>query len=177
MSLKTRCSLINSGYWSEVKVKLLSKSKVFYDPRHGSRNFQRGGGGGGKILKEKCLLIHVSTRIHIKIRQSCNSFPFLHFQEDCLLFFALFYYSLLFLKFERGGCNPVTPPLDPPMDPLLLITKLATLVDKSSLILHSDSHCHHICLTTNIIILHCILFETCFNFATGGHLCFLKNFC
>ena len=33
----------------------------------------------------------------------------------CLLFFALFYYSLLFLKFERGVATPVTPPLDPPM--------------------------------------------------------------
>ena len=41
----------------------------------------------------------------------------LPFQEDCLLFFALFYYSLLFLKFERGVATPVTPPpsLDPPM--------------------------------------------------------------
>ena len=31
-------------------------------------------------------------------------------------FFVFFYYSLLFLKFERGGgCNPRNPPLDPPM--------------------------------------------------------------
>ena len=74
--------------------------------------FQRGGGGGlrRKILKEKCLLIHVSTRVYMKTRQTCNSFSFLPFQENCLLFFALFYYSHLFLKFERGGgggCNPV----------------------------------------------------------------------
>ena len=61
--------------------------------------FQKGGGGlRGKILKEKCLLIHVSTRVHIKTRQTCNSFSLLPFQEDCLLFFALFYYSLLFFE-------------------------------------------------------------------------------
>ena len=62
------------------------------------------GGLRSKILKEKCLLIHVSTRVHIKTRQTCNSFSLLPFQEDCLLFFffALFYYSLIFLKFERG---------------------------------------------------------------------------
>ena len=68
--------------------------------------FQREGGGlRRKILKEKCLLIHISTREHIKTRQTCNSFSLLPFQEDCLLFFALYYryYSLLFLKFERGG--------------------------------------------------------------------------
>ena len=71
-------------------------------------------GGGGveeENLKEKCLLVHVSTRVHIKTRQTCNSFSPLPFQEDCLLFFALFYYSLLFLKFERvRGCNPRIPP-------------------------------------------------------------------
>ena len=60
------------------------------------------GGLRSKILKEKCLLIHVSTRVHIKTRQTCKSFSLLPFQEDCLLFFALFYYSLLLLKFERG---------------------------------------------------------------------------
>ena len=65
------------------------------------------------ILKEKSLLIHVSTRVHIKTRQTCNSFPLIPFQEDCLLIFALFYYSFLFLKFERweggGGASTVTP--------------------------------------------------------------------
>ena len=84
--------------------------------RRGSRNFSKGGGGlRRKILKEKCLLIHVSTRVHIKTRQTCNSFSLLPFQEDCIVFFALFNYSLLFLKFERGGATPITPPLDPPM--------------------------------------------------------------
>ena len=75
-------------------------------PRRRSRIFSKGG-LKKKILKENCLLIHVSTCVHIKTRQTCNSlslslslsFPF---QEDCLLFFALFYYSLLFLKFEGG---------------------------------------------------------------------------
>ena len=82
--------------------------------RRGSRNFSKGR-LRRKILKEKCLLIHVSTRVHIKTRQTCNSFSLLPFQEDCLLFFALFYYSLLFL-FERGGCNSRNPlPLYPPM--------------------------------------------------------------
>ena len=86
------------------------------DPRRGSRNFSKGGGGlRRKILEEKCLLIHVSTRVHIKTRQTYNSFSLLPFQEDCLLFCTLFYYSLFVLKFEMGGCNPRNPPLDPPM--------------------------------------------------------------
>ena len=79
------------------------------------QKFFRGGGLRRKILKENCLLIHVSTSKHIKTKQTCNSFSRLPFQEDCHLFFALFYYPILFLKFERGGANPVTPPLDPPM--------------------------------------------------------------
>ena len=79
--------------------------------------FQKGGGGlRRKILKEKCLLIHLSTRVHMKTRQICNSFSLLPFQEDGLLYFALFFYSLLFLKFERGVATPVTPLLDPPMN-------------------------------------------------------------
>ena len=49
------------------------------------------GGLRRKILKEKCLLIHVSTRVYIKTRQRCNSFSLLPFQEDYLLFFALFF--------------------------------------------------------------------------------------
>ena len=64
----------------------------------------------------------VDTRINTctcthKTRQNCNSLSLLPFQENCLLFFALFY-SLLFLKFERGGGvqPPYYPlPLDPPM--------------------------------------------------------------
>ena len=64
----------------------------------------------------------VDIRINVcthKTRQTGNSFSLLPFQEDCLLFFALFYYSLLFLTFERGVAAPVTPhplALDPPMD-------------------------------------------------------------
>ena len=73
-----------------------------------------------KILKEKCLLIHVSTRVRIQTSQTCNSFSLLPFQEDCLLFFALFYYSILFLKFERGIATPVTPPpLDSSMETVM----------------------------------------------------------
>ena len=52
---------------------------------------------------------YVSTLVHIKTRQTCNSFSLLPFEEDCLLFFALFYYSLLFLKFERGVATPIIP--------------------------------------------------------------------
>ena len=77
--------------------------------RRGSRNFSRGG-LRRKILKEKCLFIHVSTGVHIKTRQTCTSFSLLPFQDDCLQFFALFYYSLLFLKFERGVVPPCPPP-------------------------------------------------------------------
>ena len=55
---------------------------------------------------ERKMLIHVSMCEHIKTRQTCNSFSLLPFQKDCLLFFALFYYSLLFLKFERWGLQP-----------------------------------------------------------------------
>ena len=69
-------------------------------------------------MKEKCLLIHISTRVHIKTRQTCNTFSHLPFQKDCLLFFALFYHSLLFLKFERGGLQPPYPP-PPSLDPLM----------------------------------------------------------
>ena len=61
-------------------------------------------------FERESLLIHVSTRVHIKTRQTCNSFSLLSFQEDCLLFFALFNYSLLFLKFKRGVWNPRNPP-------------------------------------------------------------------
>ena len=76
--------------------------------RCGSRNFSKGGGLRRKNFEKKCLLIHVSKRVHIKTRQICNSFSLLPYQEDCLLFFVLFYYSLLFLKFERGrgGLQP-----------------------------------------------------------------------
>ena len=82
--------------------------------------FFKVGGWGWKILKEKCLLIHISTGVHIKTRQTCNSFSLLPFHEDCLLFFAFFYYSLLLLKFKRRGCNPRSPPLDPPMFYIIL---------------------------------------------------------
>ena len=64
--------------------------------------FQRGG-VEEENFERKILLIHVSTRVHTKTRQTCNSFSLLPFQEDFFLFFVLFYYSLLFLKFEGGG--------------------------------------------------------------------------
>ena len=85
--------------------------------------FQRGGGLRRKILKYICLMIHVSTRFK-KTRQTCNPFSLLPFQEDCLLFFALFYHSFLFLKFQRKGCNPRNPHLDPPMCSIMTIRSL-----------------------------------------------------
>ena len=64
-------------------------------------------GWGGKFWKKNvCWYTYLLTREHIKTRQTCNSFSLLPFQKDCLLFFALFYYSLLFLKFERWGLQP-----------------------------------------------------------------------
>ena len=59
----------------------------------------------------------VDTRINActhKTRQTRNSFSTLPFQQDCLLIFALFHYSLLFLKLEIGGggggaATPVSP--------------------------------------------------------------------
>ena len=64
----------------------------------------------------KMVLIHVSTRVHIKNKQTCTSFSLFPRQEDCLLFFALFYYSLFIFEIWKEGCNPCNPPpLHPPM--------------------------------------------------------------
>ena len=91
----------------------LSKGISF---RRGSRNFSKGGGLRRKILKEKCLLIHVSTRVHIKPGQICNSFSLLPFQEDCLLFLLYFITLFYFWNLKgMGGATPITHPLDPPM--------------------------------------------------------------
>ena len=86
---------------------------VYYDISHirlpwnrrGSINFSKGGGLRWKILKEKCLLIHIKTIL------SFNSFSLLPFQEVCFFFFVLFFFSFLFLKFEKGGgvATPVPP--------------------------------------------------------------------
>ena len=71
------------------------------------QNFFKGGGVRRKILKEKCLLIVISTRVRITIRQTCSSLS-LYF---LLCFITLFY----FWNLKEGGATPVTPPLDPPM--------------------------------------------------------------
>ena len=86
---------------------------IYTQRRRGSINFFKGWVEEENVERKMFKLIHVSTRVHIKTRQTCNSFSFLRFQEDCLLFFALCYYSLLILKFERGGggCNPRSPPM------------------------------------------------------------------
>ena len=49
------------------------------------------------------------------------------------IFFALFYYSLLFLKFERG-LQPRNPPLDPPM---LILLSIQPIISKR--VLFSDT--------------------------------------
>ena len=48
-----------------------------------------GGGVEEENFERKMFVDTVSTRVHIRTRITCNSF-FLPFQEDCLLFFALF---------------------------------------------------------------------------------------
>ena len=84
------------------------------------QKFFKGGGEEEKLDRK----MFVDTRINacnIKARQTCSTFSLLPFKEDCLLFFALFSYYDLFLKFERGvGLQPRNPPpptpfLDPPM--------------------------------------------------------------
>ena len=61
------------------------------------------------------MLIHVSTRLQRKTRQTCNSFSLFPFQEVCLTYFALFYYFFYFWNVRGGGCTPRNPPLDSPM--------------------------------------------------------------
>ena len=74
------------------------------------QKFFKGGVGEGvrrKILKEKCLLIHVSMHVHIKTRQTCNSFSLsLLFKK--IVFYILLCVLLLYLK--GGGCNTRKPP-------------------------------------------------------------------
>ena len=75
--------------------------------------FSKGGGVRGKILKEKWLLIHISTRVHIKTRQTSNTFSLLSFQEDCLLFLlCLITYNTHFYFWNLNG--ELQPPYPPP---------------------------------------------------------------
>ena len=79
--------------------------------RRGSRNFSKGGGVRRKILKEKCLLIHISTRVHMKTWQTCNSFSLLPFPEDCQTFFCfvLLLSTLFIFEIWKGGLQPPSP--------------------------------------------------------------------
>ena len=62
---------------------LEAQCQILYSTQAQIQKFFKGGRGlRRKILKEKCLLIHVSTREHIKTRQTCNSFSLLPFQEE-----------------------------------------------------------------------------------------------
>ena len=113
----TSCSIIfrwhgeDVNYWWRVVCSVLGKEGDLYYAGADPEIFQRGG-WGGKFRKKKWLLIHVPTRVHIKTRQTCKSFCLLPFQEDCLLFLALFYYSLLIFEIWKGGggCNARNPP-------------------------------------------------------------------
>ena len=69
--------------------------------------FQKGGGVEGENFERKMFVdTCINACTHKNYRHICNS---LSLQEDSFLFFALFYYSLLF--FERGvRCNPRNPP-------------------------------------------------------------------
>ena len=58
--------------------------------------FQKGGGWGGKFWKK-----NVCWHVHIKTRQTFNSFFFL--------------FKRIVSIFWKGCCNPRNPPLDPPM--------------------------------------------------------------
>ena len=78
--------------------------------------FQRGGWGGNFWKKNVCWYTY--QRVYtLKLDFLSSSFS-----RGFLYFFALFYYSLLFLKFA----TPVTPPppLDPPMHKLGIKVKL-----------------------------------------------------
>ena len=81
--------------------------------------FQRGLVLRRKILKEKCLLKHVSTSVHIKTRQTCNSFSLLPFQEDCLLFFCFDLLLSFIFEIQRGGGGSTPSPPPPPNPPNL----------------------------------------------------------
>ena len=101
---------ISRTYWFN-NVFVLKLFNLFINFDVGDPEIFQRGGWGGKFWKK----MFVDTRINTctcthKTRQTCNSFSLLPFQENCLLFFALFYYSLLFLKFERGVATPVFPP-------------------------------------------------------------------
>ena len=74
--------------------------------RRGSRNFSKGRGVEEENFERKMFVVTYINACTHKTRQTYNSFSLLPFQEDCILFFALFYYSLLFLKFQRGGVQP-----------------------------------------------------------------------
>ena len=98
-------SSLHSKMYNPSDIKLLVVNG--YATRADQQFFKMGEGLRRKILKEKCLLIHVSTRVHIhvKTRQTCNSFSLLPFQEDFLLFITLFHFWNL-----KGGFYPPPPP-------------------------------------------------------------------
>ena len=86
----------------------------FYN-RRGSRNFSKGGWGGKFWKKNVCW--NTYQRVYTWKLDKHATLPLFPFQEDCFLFFVLFFYTPFPFKFERGGATLVTPPplLDPPM--------------------------------------------------------------
>ena len=63
--------------------------------RRGSRNLSRGV-KEENFERKMFLMIHESMRVHIKTRQTCNSFSHLPFQEDCILHVFVLLLSFIF---------------------------------------------------------------------------------
>ena len=90
--------------------------------------FKVGGGWGGKFWKKNvCWYTYKRMYTQKKLDKHATLFLFFLFKWIISYFFALFYYSLFFLNFERGGGwnprNPPPPPLDPPMNCQFLIKR------------------------------------------------------
>ena len=90
------------GVWKKTIEGLLTMNN-----RRGSRNFSKGGGGGGgeKILKKKRFF---NTGILVCTKKKYKNI------RSCFFSFALFYYPLLFMAFERGRGGGLQPPYPAP---------------------------------------------------------------
>ena len=106
-------SYIHSYYWV---FEIISSGQEMTQSSHGSRNFSKRGGLRRKILKEKwekCLLIHLSTRVHIKTRQTCNYFSLFLFKRIASYFLLCFITLFYFWNLKGRVATAVTTPLDP----------------------------------------------------------------
>ena len=85
-----------NAHWTQNVKFTTSGMYRLYDYRRGSR---RGGGVKEENFERKCLLIHVSTREHIKLDKHATLSLFLLFKR--IVFFFLL--CLMCPSFERGG--------------------------------------------------------------------------